>query len=328
MGKVDIEFGTKFSHRPIGCIEQGICGNIVHRSEPFALEYSPQRFCNIKMWTIWRKKKEEQTTLLPYRAKFPHEFAPMNACVVKYNKCVLAYAERKTVDKVCDLVGGHVFSGRESFIPVIAVYQAEYVEPQAPFGRDMDILTAELSSIWHITLGADMALISIIKVDETVFLLLYEFLQLLGLIRIELRRGLPLRTFPYTSISRANSDKKALKVLSLASFPDACCHVSFALFKFCLSFSIALRTASSSEQSMIGFRPRPGRVSRPLMPSASKRFSQELTDILVISVWRPPAPRLGLWILEVLHDSAYDMRGSCLGESPLPVADVAGLSVV
>ena len=34
--------------------------------------------------------------------------------------------------------------------------------------------------------------------------------DLIGLIRIELRRGLPLGTFPYTSISRANADKKAL----------------------------------------------------------------------------------------------------------------------
>lgn len=287
MSKVYIESCTKCRQCSIGCIEQGICGNIIHRSEPFALEDSPQCLSDIQMWTIWRKKKEEQSSLLPYWSEFPHEFTPMNACVVKYNKCVLADTERKAIYKVGNLVSCHVFSGRESFIPIVTVYHAEYVEPQASFGLDMDILTAELPSIWHITLGADMALISIIKVDEAVFLLLYEFLQLLGLIRIELRRGLPLRTFPYTSISRANADKKALKVLSLASFPEACCHVSFALFRLCLSFSIALRTASSSEQSMIGFRPRPGRVSRPLMPSVSKRFSQELTDMLVISVWRP-----------------------------------------
>ena len=73
---------------------------------------------------------------------------------------------------------------------------------------NIDILTAELPSVWHISLGADVAFISIIKVNETVFLLLYEFMQLLGLVRIELRRGFPLWTFPYTSVSRAKADKK------------------------------------------------------------------------------------------------------------------------
>ena len=66
---------------------------------------------------------------------------------------------------------------------------------------------AELPSVWHISLGADVALISIIKVNETVFFLLYEFLQLLGLVRIELRRWFPLWTLPYTSISRARLSK-------------------------------------------------------------------------------------------------------------------------
>lgn len=152
------------------------------------------------MWTVWRKEKEEQTAFFPYRAKLPHEFAPVYACVVKYNECVLTDTERKPVDTVSYLVGGHILGGGESFIPVIAVYHAENVESHSPFGRNVDILTAELPSVWHISLGADVALISIIKVYKTVFLLLYELLQLLGLILIELRRGFPLWTFPYTLV--------------------------------------------------------------------------------------------------------------------------------
>ena len=38
MGKIDIEFRSKCSERTVGCIEQGICGAIIRRSEPFALE--------------------------------------------------------------------------------------------------------------------------------------------------------------------------------------------------------------------------------------------------------------------------------------------------
>lgn len=287
MGKIYIEFRSKRSQRTVGCIEQGICGAIIRRSEPFALEDSPERLGDIQMWTVGWEEKEIQSTFLPYRTEFPHELASVDACIVKDNKSVLADTERKSVNKVGNLVCGHVLSCGESFISIVGVYHAENIESQASFGRDIDILTAELPSVWHISLGADVAFISIKKVYLTVFFLFYEFLQLLGLVRIELRRGFPLRTFPYTSISRAKADKKALKVLSEASFPEACCHASFAFFTLCLSFSMALRTASSSEQSMIGFRPRPGRVSRPLMPSVSKRLTQELTDIWVISVCSP-----------------------------------------
>ena len=239
------------------------------------------------MRTVWGKKEEEQTSFLPYWTKFPHEAAPVYACIVKDDESVLADTERKSVKEVGDLVCSYALSGREPFISVTAVHHAENVEPQASFGRDMDVLAAKLPSVRHISLGADVAFISIIKVYETLSFLLYEFLQLLGLVRIELRRGFPLGTFPYTSISRAKADKKALKVLSLASFPEACCQASFAFLTLCLSSSIALRTASSSEQSMIGFLPRPGRVSRPLIPSVSKRFTQELTVTLVISVCSP-----------------------------------------
>lgn len=287
MGKVDIEFRAESSQSSICRIKQRVCRDIIHGPEPFALEDSPQRLCDVKMRTVWRKKEKEQAALLPYRTKFPHELAPVYACVVKHNKCVLVDAERKPVNKVRNLVGGHILGGRESLIPVIAVYHAENIEPQPSFGGDIYILTAKLPSVWHISLGADVALVSIIKVDETLFLLFYEFVQLLGLIRIELRRGFPLGTFSYTSISRAKADKKALKVLSLASLPEACCHASFAFLMLCLSFSMALRTISSSEQSIMGLRPRPGRVSRPLIPSVSKRFTHELTEMCVISVCSP-----------------------------------------
>lgn len=208
MGKVDIEFRAESSQNSICRIKQRVCRDIIHGPEPFALEDSPQRLCDVKMRTVWRKKEKEQAALLPYRTKFPHELAPVYACVVKHNKCVLVDAERKPVNKVRNLVGGHILGGRESLIPVIAVYHAENIEPQPSFGGDIYILTAKLPSVWHISLGADVALVSIIKVDETVFLLFYEFVQLLGLIRIELRRGFPLGTFSYTSISRAKADKK------------------------------------------------------------------------------------------------------------------------
>ena len=287
MGKIDTQFRPYSRQRSVSGIEQGICGNIIHRSEPFALEYPPQSFGNIQMRTVRRQEEEKKSTLLPYGSELGKQFSTVDACVVKNHKRILPDTERESVKEVGDFVGCDAFTCGKAFIAVVSVNHSEDIEPVSSLRWDKDILTAELPAVRHISLGTYMTFISKIKVYESVFCLTFEFLQLLGLVRIELRRGFPLRTFSYTSISRANADKKALNVLSLASLPDACCHASLAFFTLCLSCSMALRTASSSEQSISGLRPRPGRVSRPLIPSVSKRFTHELTDICVISVCAP-----------------------------------------
>ena len=152
--------------------------------------------------------KQEQSPFLPYRSEFGNEFSSMDTCIVKNNKGIPPDFEGKAVKKVCDFIGCNAFGGREAFITVITVNHSKNVEPISPLGRYIDILTGELPAVWHISLSADMALITVIKVYESIICLSFEFLQLLGLIRIELRRGLPLGTFSYTSISRANADKK------------------------------------------------------------------------------------------------------------------------
>lgn len=54
--------------------------------------------------------------------------------------------ERKAINKVGYLVDCQIVSGREPSIPVIAAYHAEDIEFQSSFQRDVDILTAELTS--------------------------------------------------------------------------------------------------------------------------------------------------------------------------------------
>ena len=83
MGKVDIEFSSKCSERTDGCIEKGICGVIILRSEQFTPEYPSQCLCDIQKRTVWRQEKEEQAMFLPYRTKFPHELAPVYTRIVK-----------------------------------------------------------------------------------------------------------------------------------------------------------------------------------------------------------------------------------------------------
>ena len=66
MGKIDIEFRSKCSQCTVGCIEHGICGAIIRRSEPFALEDSPKRLGDIQMWTVrWEEKEIRLGESLP-----------------------------------------------------------------------------------------------------------------------------------------------------------------------------------------------------------------------------------------------------------------------
>lgn len=287
MGEIDIKFFSQSGQGSVGSIKQGIGGHIVRRPEPFSFEYAPKSLCNIQMWRIWRQEEKKQSSFFPHRPKFSYEFASVYFGIVQYEESAFLYLKRKTVKKICNFIGSDTFRRIEPLITVVAVYHTEYVQSERLLGGDEDVLPPELPAIGNISFCAYVAFVSEVKVYKAVICLSFEFLQLLGLIRIELRRGFPLWTFPYTSISRANADKKALNVLSLASLPDACCHASPAFFMLCLSCSMALRTAPSSEQSMIGLRPRPGRVFNPEIPSASNRLIHEFTDICVISVRSP-----------------------------------------
>lgn len=273
--------------RPINSIEQGFLGYIILWPNPFAFQYPPQRFGNVQMGRIWRQIKEEEPTAFPKFTQFFYFFIPVHTGIIQNNDCILLYPEREAIEKVNNLICVNAFSGRESFISVITVYHSEDIDSLCLLGREIDILITKLPAIRNIAFGTDMTFIGKEKIDLAIYFQTFKFLQLLGLVLIELRRGNSPWAFSYSLISCANADKKRLKVQSLASFPVAFCQASRALLTHCLSCSIALRTTASSEQSMIGLRPRPGRVYRPAMPNSSKRFTQELTEICDISVCNP-----------------------------------------
>ena len=274
---------------PIDGVKEVIATCIVLRSDPFGLHYPPQGFRKVQVRGIRRKVKEEKPTFLPQCSQFPYFLVPMYARIVKHDERVSFYAQGKVIEVLNDLVRVNAFSRGESMIAVVPVYHAEDVDSLCFLGRDIHIFVTELPAVRHIAFGAYMTFIAIIEIYFAVSAQMFKFLQLLALIRIELRRGYSPWAFSYSLISCANADKKRLNVRSLASLPVAFCQASLALLTLCLSCSMALRTTSSSVQSMIGLRPRPGRVCRPLMPSAKKRFTQKLTDTCDISVCRPMA---------------------------------------
>lgn len=272
---------------PIDGIKEVVATRIILRSDPFGFHYPPQCFRKVQVRGIRWKIKEEKPTFLPQCPQFSYLLVSMYARIVKHDERVFLNAQGKGVEVFNDLVRVNAFSRGEPMIAVVPVYHAEDVDPLCLLGWDIHVFVTELPAVRHIAFGAYVTLIGVIKVYLAVHVQLFKFLQLLGLIRIELRRGYSPWAFSYSLISCANADKKRLNVWSLASLPVAFCQASRALLTLCLSCSMALRTTSSSVQSMIGLRPRPGRVCKPLMPSCMKRFTQKLTDTCDISVCKP-----------------------------------------
>ena len=223
---------------------------------PFALQNSPECFGNIELRRIWWKIENEEPTLLPQTTQLFYLLISMNGGIIKNHERICLHLERESIQKITDFIRINAFSCAESVVSITAVYHSKDIEPVRLQRRDIDILVTKLPSVRNIPFGTDMTLIGKVQINSTVSFLLFKFLQLFCLILIKLRREDSPWAFSYSLISCANADTKHLKVQSLASFPVAFCHSSRALLTLCLSSSIALRTATSSEQSMIGLRPR------------------------------------------------------------------------
>lgn len=309
--------------RPVGSIEQHVRTCVVLWSYPLSFQDSPKCLGNVQMWGVWRQEEKEESPLFPYRPEFLYPPVPMHCGIIKHDKGILADAEGKVVKETEYLVCRHPLGGGESFIPVVTGYHTEDVEPCNPLGRDEYVLSFQLPSVWHIAFRAGMAFVGIVERDTPVTCLTFKFLQLPNLMLVELRRGYSPWAFPYTLISCANADKKRLKVMSLASLPVACFHAALALLTDCPSCSIARRTASSSEESMMGFRPRPERVFRPSMPSSLYRFTHAFTETRLISVCDRLPMRKGRRPSEEQHGNAYGNNVSRLSEIPYRVRGAA-----
>ena len=273
-----------FSHIGQGSvcsIEQIVFANVILWLYPLALEYSPKRFRKVEMRRVWRKKEYEKSSLLPHLT-IAHDFlSTMNLCIIKHDNGLLLDAKRQEVKILDDFVRIDCFCCGKPLIIGVPVNDSKAIEPEFLIGRDVIILPLELPPIRHITTGAYMGFISVIKVYETFCILIFKFLQLLALVGIELWRGLSPWTFSYTFISCANADKKRLNVSSEAFLPEDASQAAFAAFTLCRSASMAWRIVSSSAFLLIiGLEPCPGRFSNPSMPS-----DRNLSTHLLIDCW-------------------------------------------
>lgn len=262
----------------MGGIEEGACVNIMAWLDPFCFEDSPQCLGDIQMRRVRRKIKDIETAPPPFLNHFLHLAASMDTRIVKNDECGPSNCQREVVDEFRHILSLDALTACKAVIDILPAYHAENIEPCGFHGRHKDVLPGELPAVRDISLCAYMALVSEVKVNESLITKIFKFLQLLALDRIELRRGCYPWAFGDTLISCARTSKKRLKVMSLAVFPEAFSHSALADFTLCRSRDTASRTNASSEQSIIGLRPCPGLVFNPFMPSLAYLFVQLKTE--------------------------------------------------
>lgn len=286
--KVHIQDFSHISQGSVCSIEQIVFANIILWLYPLSLKYSPKRFGKVEVWRVRGKKKDEESPLLPKLAMAHHFSCPVNPCVIKYDNSLLADAKRQAVKILDDFFRVDGFSCGKTIIIGVPVDYAKAIESEFLVGRDIIVLSPERPPVRHIAAGAYMGFIPVVKVYEALRMFIFKFLQLLALVGVELRRGLSPWTFPYTSISCTNADKKRRNVSSEAVLPEDASQAAFAAFTLCRSASMALRIVSSSACLLImGLAPCPGRFSSPSMPSARNRSTHLLIDCWHKSTFNP-----------------------------------------
>lgn len=262
----------------VGSIEECACVKIMAWLDPLGFKDSPQRLGDIQMRRVRRKVEDieaAQSLFLNHLLRFA---ACMEARIVKNDEGWPCDCQRELVDKIRHILSLDALTACKALIDIVPAYHAENIESGGFHWRHKVVLPGKLPSIRGISLCVSMALVSEVKVNESLITEIFKFLQLLALNCIELWRG----CYPWASGDRliycAKTSIKRLKVMSIAVFPEAFSHSSLADSTLCRSRNAASRTNVSSEQFIICLRLCPGFVFNPLMPSLAYLFVQLKTE--------------------------------------------------
>ena len=97
MGEINFQIVSQVSHTSVDCIKEPVLIKIILWIEPFFFQFSPDRFSNVQMRRVWRKKEDVQTSFLPVRHTLQNDFCLMQAGIIQYDKGLPLYPERKVL---------------------------------------------------------------------------------------------------------------------------------------------------------------------------------------------------------------------------------------
>lgn len=310
MLKINKKILTNISKCISCCVEKLLLADIIFRSDPLSLEFSPYSFGNVQMWRVYRKKEEIKSSVLPKRDTFLNAFGTMYGGVVKYKESLFAYIEGEVFQKVHDFRRIYLLLRGKLQTFTLPAYHSKTVQACGSFGKYTDFFTGKLPTVRNIPFCTNMGFIAIEQLDFMFCTKFFEFMQFLKLTFINSFAWFTPRPFPYTLISSAKLFKKRWNVRRLTLLPLDASQAALAACTFWRSALMAVRTDSLSVSIMSGLRPCPGLVYKPEMPSFWYRFTQWLTEASVISVMEPAAAELNP--LDLRSTAIQRMRKQCV----------------
>ena len=85
MGVVDEQRSTDRSQSPVGCVEEGVGGQVVLRTYPLAFQHAPQGLRDVEMRRVRREIEEEEPSAFPNGSHLLHDAAAVDAGVVEHD---------------------------------------------------------------------------------------------------------------------------------------------------------------------------------------------------------------------------------------------------
>lgn len=275
--EIDSILTSDFRENILDSLEETLLCGIVMRRYPFPLQYSPYSLGNVEMRRIGRKIEYIEPSFIPLLEIRLYLLALMYGSIVHDQHRRSGYGHGEPIHEFNEFVGIYGFRCGKSVIIAIAVNHSEYVEPSI-LKRGYDaFLSRKNPAIRNISFRANMAFVSVVKIDMIEFPQFFKLVQQLLTIIVVLRRGLTLRAFPYTPKSCANADKKFRRVPGQTFLPMLFSNAALALATLCRCFAMASFTAGSSDFCRMRFLPRPESVKRPSSPFSWKRFTHDMT---------------------------------------------------
>ena len=164
------------------------------------------------------------------------------------------------------------------------------------FRQNTDFFIWELPTIWHISLTTYMRFITIKNVYLPFFAKILKFFKSFYLRVLVFRQWFSITSKSYSFISSAKVFKKARNVFRHTDLPLCDFHSALAVCIRWRFFLMASKIASlSSTVDIMGLRPRPDCVSKPVIPSLTKRFVQLFTL---------------MWHMSVINPTSFEIRPS------------------
>ena len=107
---------TDGSQSPVGCVEEGIGGQVVLRTYPLAFQHAPQGLRDVEMRRIRREIEEEKPSAFPDGSHLLHDAAAVDAGVVKHDDGVPSPGSKgQPVEEVRQLLGFVLVELRRGF---------------------------------------------------------------------------------------------------------------------------------------------------------------------------------------------------------------------